>query len=308
MPALRGRRVAAPRRAARRESFRQDPVVLRQHDPVGTAIDLTVSTASDPEADRRATGREPASAISNGVRPGRPTPLQRDRRRHGASRATTERTIGEQRMPFASQYRGRRPNTALLPDAQLDLHRRDPGDLPRLFDLSHGHVAEADRLDMAVALQRVQRANAGGQRNPRIRRMELVKVDAVNAERPAAGLARGRQVPRATVGGPPPFRPGQAAFRGDDARASDRPPRCRVRARSAARCVRSRSLLTVRVGGVEERDAGVERRVEHRDAPRPDSDRARGQAHAAHPDAPRSGWPDESDHDRGLMGESRLNR
>ena len=81
----------------------------------------------------------------------------------------------------------------------------------------------------AVALQRRERADAGRERRARIGRVQLVEVDALDAERAPAGLARGEQMARAAVGDPAPVRPRQPALGGDaDARSIAAPRRERA--------------------------------------------------------------------------------
>ena len=154
----------------------------------------------------------------------------------------------------------------------------------RLFDLSDGHVAEPDRLDQAVALQRGQRADAGRERRARVGRMELIEMDAVDAERAPAGLARGGEMARASVGDPGAVRTRQAAFgRHPDARAVAVP--AAERASDQALVVTGLAgIPAVGVRGVEEIDAGIEGRVQHGQRARLVAIALRGEAHAAHAD------------------------
>ena len=105
--------------------------------------------------------------------------------------------------------------TAVVPDAELDLHRGNLGDLPGLLDLRHVDVAQADLLDQSVASKAGQRADARRQRRSRIGRMELIELDALDAERPAARLARGNERSGASVFDPVALRTRQTAFRRD---------------------------------------------------------------------------------------------
>ena len=175
----------------------------------------------------------------------------------------------------------------VVPDAQLDLHGGDVGDAARLFDLPDGHVAESDVRDQALILQRGERADARGERRSRIGRVKLIEIDPLDLERAKAGFAGGAKVACAPVGDPFAIGPGQPALRGDaDARpiASSRQPGGQRPARSAVRCDRLRRVPAIRVGRVEEGDAGVERRVQHLRSPRVVAFALGRQAHAAHPD------------------------
>jgi hypothetical protein len=114
--------------------------------------------------------------------------------------------------------------------------------------------------------------------------VQLIQIDPLDAERAAAGLARGAQVGRASVRDPGSLRARQTALGGDDdARAIAAP--CCERARNepfvVADIVR---VPAVRVGGVEQRDAAVERGVQHVDRARLVPVAFRRKAHAAHAD------------------------
>ena len=93
-----------------------------------------------------------------------------------------------------------------------------------------------------VALQRRERAHAGRERHARIGRVQLIEIDAIDAERRAAGRAGRDQVARAAVRDP-------AAVAGASARPWSRrriaraiaASTSRARARSGVRCGRPRS-------------------------------------------------------------------
>ena len=156
-------------------------------------------------------------------------------------------------------------DVAVVPDAQLDLHGRDVGDVPRFLDLSDGHVAEANLFDEAITLQRGQRPHARGQRRPWIRCVQLIQGNPVGAECPQAGFARRAQMTGASVRNPAAVRARQAAFgRDDDAGWVAGPGRERT---SDEPLVVTGLMLVpaVRVGRVEERDAGVERGMQDLD-------------------------------------------
>ena len=97
-------------------------------------------------------------------------------------------------MPLARQYSDDAAQKAVVvPHAQLDLHRSYLGDLLRLLDLRHVDVAQPDAFDPAIALERGQCADARRQRRSRIGCVQLIQLDALDAERPPARLARGDQ-------------------------------------------------------------------------------------------------------------------
>ena len=107
-------------------------------------------------------------------------------------------------MPFATQYSATPLRIAVVvPDAQLDLHGGDLRDAPRFLDLSDVHVAETDRLDQRRRVsERASARTLVDKRRSRIGRVELIEMDAVDAERAPAGLARGDEMTRAPVRDP----------------------------------------------------------------------------------------------------------
>ena len=154
-------------------------------------------------------------------------------------------------------------NVLVVPDAQLDLDRVDLGDPSRFLDLADRHVAETDRVDEAVAFQGRQRADARRQRCSRIRRVQLIQMDALDAERAPAVFAS----PRRCLARP-------SASQRPSGRVS--PPlvaTCTPRSIAAPRRERPGDepfvvtalgvVPAVRVGGVEKGHAGVECRVQH---------------------------------------------
>jgi len=149
----------------------------------------------------------------------------------------------------------------VAPHAELDLDGRDRRDGARLLDLPDVDVAQANRLDEPVAPQCLERTGARRQRRARIGRVQLIEVDAIDAERPPARLARGDEMARTAIGDPASLRTSQTALGGDtDARAIAVP---------AAEGARNQPLVVsgvvrieaVRIGGVEERHAGIQCRV-----------------------------------------------
>src|SRR6185436_293425 len=96
--------------------------------------------------------------------------------------------------------------------AELDLDRIDVRDASRVFDLADGDVAEADRFDPAVSLQARECTNAGRERSPRIRCMQLIKMKPVDTKRAATVFARTQQMLCATIRFPSSIRPRETAF------------------------------------------------------------------------------------------------
>ena len=111
-----------------------------------------------------------------------------------------------------------------------------------------------------------ERAHAGGERRPRVGRVELVEVDALDAEGAPARLAGGGQVARAAVRHPAAARAGSSpplvATR--TARRVAAPGRERARDQPLVVAGVAR-VQAVGVGGVEQGDAGVEGRVQRRE-------------------------------------------
>src|SRR5262245_35608626 len=81
------------------------------------------------------------------------------------------------------------PQVAVLEDAHLHLDGADLRDLSAFLQLSEGDVAEADCRDLALALQRPQRAHARGEGRARVGRVQLVEIDALDAQGTPAALA-----------------------------------------------------------------------------------------------------------------------
>ena len=114
--------------------------------------------------------------------------------------------------------------------------------------------------------------------------MELVQIDAVDAERTTARIAGGREMPSAAVGDPPALRTREAALGGDPNR---RPVACPRRQGACDEPFVVTGLAVVQaigVRGVEEVDAGVERGVQHCDRAVVVSFVLGGEAHAADSD------------------------
>ena len=176
---------------------------------------------------------------------------------------------------------------AVVPHAQLVLHGVDVGDAPRLLDLADGDVAQPDRLDQPCALQRRQRAHARRQRHAWIDGVELVEIDRVDAEGAATALARLGEVFGPAIGLPSAVRPRDAALgRDGETRAIAGPAPDRPRQQPL---VVAEVLVrpAIRVGRVEEGDAGVQRRMQHRHGSLVVASRVGREAHAADGDHPK---------------------
>jgi hypothetical protein len=216
----------------------------------------------------------------------------RDRRkcrvnsRLAAPRRPTEWTIREQADAVLHAVGG---NTAqevmVVPDAQLDLDRIDLGKTPRLLDLSDRHVAETNLLNQAVSLQSGQRADAGRERNPRIRNVQLVEIDAVDAERHATPAARLDEMFRAAIRFPSAVRPPEAALgRNPDERSIAGPRRQGLR--NQAFVVAALTIIPgVGIGRIEKRDARIEGGMQNADRDRLVTIALRRQPHASEADA-----------------------
>jgi hypothetical protein len=215
-------------------------------------------------------------AVALGDLPQERVLLDAPRARHSAQRAVREQQEALGLAPLGDPAAQR----LVLPGAQLDLDGRDLGDAQRFLELAGRHVAEPDALHQPVATQGGQRAHAGGERHPRVRSVELVEVDALDPQRAQARLARAGQVPGPAVGDPAAVGAGQAALgRDPDARPVARPGRERPGDQPLV-VARLALVERVRVGRVEERDPGVERRVERGQAARLVPAWIRGEAHA----------------------------
>ena len=92
-----------------------------------------------------------------------------------------------------------------------------------------------------LAFERGQRADAGEEGRPRIRSVQLIQLDALDAERAQARFAGTEQMSRAAVRHPSASRPRQPALGGDARPAIDRRSTARGRGQSGVRCVLPRS-------------------------------------------------------------------
>ena len=152
------------------------------------------------------------------------------------------------------------PQVVIVERRKAHLHRVDVDDASRGLHLPYGDVAQADASHATGRAQGGQGADTRLERHARIDGVQLVEVDRVDAEVPATGLARLSQVPRLAVRHPGPARPGQAPLgRNLDAR-SIAGPVCERRGHESLVVPDLAVVARVRVGGVEQRDTGVERR------------------------------------------------
>ena len=137
------------------------------------------------------------------------------------------------------------------------LHADDRNEGPRLIDLAHRHVREADVRDLALCAEARQLADALGQGDARIGRVKLVDVDAVDIERVETRLAGPSQMVWPGVARPGSLRALEPALgRNDDPGGL-----------SFSKGTRDESLAVpdvaivhaVHVRRIEKRDAGVDR-------------------------------------------------
>ena len=119
------------------------------------------------------------------------------------------------------------------------------------------------RSTRPLAFQIGKRANARRQRHTRVGGMELIEVDPLHTKRAAAVFDRRGQVFRPAVRHPAPARARQAALGGDDDGGSIARP-ARQGASDEPFVVTAFVVRpAIRVRGVEEGDAGIERRMEN---------------------------------------------
>ena len=106
----------------------------------------------------------------------------------GDRAGTAERHVGEipDALPSAVLDHGE-----VVPDGerQLVLHARDRRDRSGVLKLGDRHVRQPDRGDLAFVSQTRERADALGQRHVRVDMVQLIEVDALDAEGPQADLA-----------------------------------------------------------------------------------------------------------------------
>lgn len=191
-------------------------------------------------------------------------------------------------MPLAAQYSATPLQAVVTAGADLDLDGGDLRELPGFLDLAKVDVAQADASDPAVALEGGEGAYAGGERCPRVGRVELVEVDPFDPESAPAGLARRGEVPGAPVAGPSAFWARHSSLGGDlDPRALARP--AFEGAADQPLVVTDLAVVpAIGVRSVQEAHTGVERRVEDGDGGLV-AVGGGGQPHAAHAESTLAG-------------------
>jgi hypothetical protein len=196
-----------------------------------------------------------------------------------------ERTVDNQADAVVATVLGNAVAQALIVEhAQAHLYRRDLDDLARRLDLADGDVAESDLAHRTLLRERGERTHAGGDRRLRIDGMELIAIDRLDTQRATAGIARGTEMLRATIGDPLRPHATEPALGGDLDRGPVARPRCE-RARDEPLVMPDVVLAErVRVGRVEKRRADVERGVDDRDPIRLVPIGTGGEAHAAEAD------------------------
>ena len=176
----------------------------------------------------------------------------------GAAPLAAERAMRRIGMSCATQCPTTPPRIASSHHAELDLHGRDRRDGAGLFDLADGDVALADRLDEPVASQVLERPDARRQRRAWIGRVQLIELEALDAERyRLARQASVRWRARPSVTHRPPGRvmpPLVATTTSGCRRTTGAAP-----GRSAVRCAPLRRIAGMRVGRVEQTDSSIER-------------------------------------------------
>ena len=133
-------------------------------------------------------------------------------------------------------------------------------------------------------MQHSERTDARLEGRARIDGVELVQVDAVDAEGLAAGVASGTQGFRTRLVHPFPARPSQPAFRRDFDRRPVARPGLEGLGDQPFVVTEIALVVAVRVGGIEQRRARVERRVDDGDAARVIAVQGGRQAHAPEAD------------------------
>ena len=114
-------------------------------------------------------------------------------------------------------------------------------------------------------LERGERAHARRERRPRVGRVKLIQMNAFDAERTQARFARGAQMARPSVGHPLALRSRQATLGGNDDAGAVAAP-CAERARNESLVVADVGVVqAICVSRIEERDAAVERGMQHTD-------------------------------------------
>jgi hypothetical protein len=147
-------------------------------------------------------------------------------------------------------------------------HGGDVDDTAGFLDLPDVYIAQADVLDETLVSQRDQRPDARRERRPRIARMKLIEMETGHVKCPPACLARGGQMARPSVGDPSSVGPRQAAFGGHENAGGIAAPRCDGASNEPLVVPDVVLVESVGVGRVDEANAGIERRMQHRDGTR----------------------------------------
>jgi hypothetical protein len=203
------------------------------------------------------------------------------RRAQGAA----QRGVGQHRDAAArAQLDDAAAQRRVVARTDRDLDRGDRQQRQRLLELPAIDVADADGEGRAAVDDGGHGAQAGRQRHPRIGRVQEPDVRRP-AERGGAGLGVGAQGASAAVGSPAAALARHAAL-GDDADAGAQPGIRRGERACDQPLVVAEVVLAAAVGarGVEQRDAGVERRGEGRQRPVVVAVGVGREAHAAEPE------------------------
>ena len=145
------------------------------------------------------------------------------------------------------------------------LHGRDRRDRLCLADLGDAHVRKPDPPDLPLLPQALELSDTLRQRNLGIRRVELVQRQPLDPQGPERPLGGGAQVRRTAVLIPCAAVAHDAALGGDRHRTAVTAP-ARERLGDQALVVADLGLVeAVGVGGIDQRDARVERGVNDAD-------------------------------------------
>src|SRR6185503_11449565 len=172
----------------------------------------------------------------------------------------------------------------VVPDAQLDLHRGDVRDVSSLLDLTHIHIAQTDARGEPLIFQPRECTDARGERHSWIGCVQLVEIDALDAERLQAAFARFAQMTGSAIGHPLAVRSGKSSLRSDDeARTVAAPGRKGARDEPLV-MADLRIVQAVRISRVEKRHTDIQRGMKYLDATQVITVALRGQPHTADSD------------------------
>ena len=220
---------------------------------------MTVGLSASSHASTTCCGETPCASAA--------APDRRDVRRPVRLADPAERRPGQERDPALL----RRAATSPLPigdvksSASWFCTLTTSTIASRLLELLDARVGDADPAHLARVLELLERADRLGVGHVRIGPVELVEVDHVGLERAQRRLARGADVLRPAVERPrAAARAGVAALGGDEHAVAAAAQRLGDQPLVVADLVPSQA---VRVGGVDQVHAGVERRVDRADRP-----------------------------------------